>query len=104
MRKTTDNTMEEDIGEISLGIRETVTEDQEAPASMIDRDKMTEQVEKAAGSLPRRIVERWIDGESPRQIAEETGEAIETIYEKLREIEKAIIEGSRIERHGKNKL
>jgi len=63
MRKTSD-TLEDDIREISL---ETIS------------------------SQPEWLTQRWAKGESPGQIARETGHTVDTIYAILKEMQKAII-------------
>lgn len=43
------------------------------------------------GSASNWLVEKWALGESPRQIAEESGMAVVTIYQMLKNMEKTII-------------
>jgi hypothetical protein len=88
--------MEEDIGDISLKqiIREAVFGNKEASASVIDHHWMVERFEKAKRSAPKWLVYRWVIGESPKQIARETGQPIEDIYRMLKDMQKAITKGT----------
>ena len=45
----------------------------------------------------------WIQGASPRIIAQEMGEPIENIYPLLKEVQKALVAKDRVESHAQKK-
>lgn len=90
MRDTTDSTMEEDIGEISL--ETTIPKPRSADWSAAQRKQGTsgERFENATRSHHEWLRARWVRGESPRQIARETGYEVDVIYQMLRDMQRAI--------------
>jgi hypothetical protein len=94
MRKTTDSTTEEDIREISPEhpSRKTGSEDGHPPASPHTHETSARYFEDAIKSHPESLRDRWIAGESVREIAQGTGRDMKTIYDMLRDMQKDINE------------
>lgn len=67
MRKVTNSPLEDENGEITI-----------------------EPLDESTRLFSAEIVARWANGESPRQIANETGRPVITIYRILKELRKAI--------------
>lgn len=92
MRNTTDSKMEDDIGDISLEHRapNEGSQEPEAPALPINHEPSAEHFLKATKSQPDWLREKWVEGKSAREIADETGQDVETIYRMLKELQKAL--------------
>ena len=55
-------------------------------------DKSIEAIIRETESFPPWLVDAWAMGKSPKEIAEETGKPLKTVYRILKQMQKAIIE------------